>query len=172
MFPSLISLTITFHSDGCFCFQLCVTFLYIFRFPLQEVFSPPQVPPHGGGTELLLIHLWRDGTYPGVQGEGEAWSNIQGECKWLTLACQRLTEIQALGSQSWAFSSSCSLRHHYRLEWHLETCSSTGILISSLVWHFILKLEDQFSDTSIPAALPHPTAYCILYTAYCILFFV
>ena len=97
---TLITLRVFYILTGFFHVRVNFRCLQIFCFPLQEFILSSGISPYGRGTEFLLHYFRRGALHPGVQGKVEAGTNIQAEVEGLTLAYQRLAEIQALVGHS------------------------------------------------------------------------
>ena len=73
----------------------------------DEFFSAPGISPLSRGA-LPLFHRALHCLTPGVQGEGEGGTHVEGEMKSLALAGQCLAEVHALGDQGQVDITHCS----------------------------------------------------------------
>ena len=66
---------------------------------VQIFLSPHGISPKSRRTWLLGSKALLSCLTPGVQGEGEVGTNREGEVEDLTLVCQCLAEVHALGGK-------------------------------------------------------------------------
>ena len=79
---------------------------------LKNFASSLQIPPYAWHFSEVLrgwISSWSlNHLAPGIQGEGEVWTNHNGKVKGLALAGQCLAEVHALGGQGGIYFIHCS----------------------------------------------------------------